>query len=182
LLGHDFATSIAFETAFGQRWIVQVIFLAAILSLLKVFNGNFLASSRLLFALGRKNLIDPRLGQIHPVNQTPSPAIIAVGLATGAATFLGQALIVPITEVGSMASAFGWMAACAAYSRMDRRVTQRAVAACGVAIAGLLVGIKLLPGVPGHFSFYEWVALAGWCALGLIFMRKSAAKPEAEPA
>jgi APA family basic amino acid/polyamine antiporter len=172
LLGHSFATSVAFETAFGQRWIVQIIFLAAILSLLKVFNGNFLAASRLLFALGRKNLIHSRWGQIHPVNQTPGPAIIAIGLVTAATAFCGQALIVPITEVGSMASALGWLAACAAYLRMDRGLTQRVIAACGVAVASLLVAIKLLPGVPGHFSLYEWTAFAAWCVLGFILMQR----------
>ena len=178
LLGHSFATSIAFETAFGQRWVVRLIFLAAILSLLKVFNGNFLAASRMLFALGRRNLIHPRFGKIHPVNQTPGPAILTIGVASAATAFFGQALLVPITEVGSMASAFGWLAACAAYSRMDSRLVQRAVATCGMAVAAVLVLIKLLPGVPGHFSPYEWMALTGWCVLGAMLGRQ---RPRNEP-
>ena len=36
---------------------------AALLSLFKVFNGNFVAASRLLFAMGRRGLVDPRLGR-----------------------------------------------------------------------------------------------------------------------
>jgi hypothetical protein len=93
-------------------------------------------------------------------------------LVTAATAFCGQALIVPITEVGSMASALGWLAACAAYLRMDRGLTQRVIAACGVAVASLLVAIKLLPGVPGHFSLYEWTAFAAWCVLGFILMQR----------
>jgi len=46
----------------------------------------------------------------------------------------------------------------------------------GVAIFGLLVGIamtlmKLLPFVPGHFTAYEWLALAVWIAIGATLHR-----------
>jgi small basic protein len=49
----------------------------------------------------------------------------------------------------------------------------------GVAVFGLLVGIvmllmKIVPLVPGHFTGYEWLALAIWVALGTACMRKQA--------
>jgi hypothetical protein len=42
-----------------------------------------------------------------------------------------------------------------------------------IAMFGLLVAVamammKVIPGVPGHFTVYEWLALAGWIALGAI--------------
>src|SRR6185436_9786146 len=39
-----FATAVAFERAFGSRWLVQLIMLGVLLSLVKIFNGNFLTS------------------------------------------------------------------------------------------------------------------------------------------
>ena len=70
---------------------------AALVSLLKIMNGTFVASSRLLFALGRRGLVSQRVALIHPVNQTPSSAILWVGGATAAAVFLGGAILVPVT-------------------------------------------------------------------------------------
>jgi amino acid transporter len=172
LLGKSFSTAIAFEAAFGSRWIVQVIFVAAILSLLKVFNGNFLATSRLLFALGRKGFIHPKFGEVHSQNHTPGFSILAIGLATAATAFFGQALLVPITEVGSMASALGWLAACSAYCRMTSSNKHLFIAFLGVIVAGTLIAMKLAPGVPGHFSLYEWLTLAGWCLLGLALRQR----------
>ncbi len=169
-----FATAIAFERALGSRWIVNVIFAAALLSLLKVFNGNFVAASRLLFALGRSGLIDARLGRVHESNRTPWVAVACCGLVTAAAALLGEAILIPITEVGSMAPAVGWLAACAAYSRMDQRAGQRAVAALGVFIAFLLILMKILPFVPGHFSGYEYLTLALWASVGLLLKRRAA--------
>jgi basic amino acid/polyamine antiporter, APA family len=167
LTNQKFMTAVAFERAVGSRWIVSVILAAALLSLFKVFNGNLLAASRLLFAMGRRRLVDARVGTVHPRNQTPSVAVTCVGLATAACMFLGDAILVPITEVGSVASAAGWLAACAAYYRMGPAPGRRFVAAIGVLVALLMILMKVFPGIPGHFSGYEWLALAIWSSLGL---------------
>jgi hypothetical protein len=81
--------------------------------------------------------------------------------------FLGDAILVPITEVGSVASAAGWLAACAAYYRMGPAPGRRFVAAMGVLVGLLMILMKTLPGIPGHFSEYEWLALGIWSFLGL---------------
>ena len=84
-LTHEkFMTAVAFERAVGSRWIVSVILTAAILSLFKVFNGNFVAASRLLFALGRRGMVDSRVGTVHASYQTPSAAVLCIGMATAA--------------------------------------------------------------------------------------------------
>jgi amino acid transporter len=144
----------------------MVILTAAMLSLFKVFNGNFVAASRLLFAMGRRGLMDGRIGNVHPRNRTPSTAVLCVGAATAACMFLGDAILVPITEVGSVASATGWLAACAAYYWMRPSAGQRAVAAVGAVVGLLMILMKVLPWVPGHFDRYEWLALGVWIGVG----------------
>jgi len=167
LTSEKFMTAVAFEHAVGSRWIVNLILAAALLSLFKVFNGNFVAASRLVFALGRRGLVDSRLATVHPVNHTPSTAVIWVGLATAASMFLGQAILVPVSEVGSVASAVGWTAACSAHYAMRPARHQRMVAALGVFLGLMMILMKIIPAIPGHFSGYEWLALAIWSAVGL---------------
>jgi len=157
---------VAFERAFGSRWIVDGVLLAALLSLLKIFNGNFIAASRLMFALGRRGLIAAAFARIHERNQTPHVAVLGIGAATALAALLGSAILVPVTEVGSLASAFGWLATCAAYFFLEGAGRARAIAILGMLISGLLIAIKILPAVPGHFTVYEWLALLGWLATG----------------
>jgi APA family basic amino acid/polyamine antiporter len=166
LTGERFMTAVAFEHAVASRWIVRVILAAALLSLFKVFNGNFVAASRLLFAIGRRGLVDRRLGQVHAQNQTPSTAVLWVGAATAACMFLGDAALVPITEVGSVASATGWLGACAAYYRMAKEPRERFIALTGAIVGLLMILMKITPGIPGHFTGYEWLALAGWIGVG----------------
>ncbi len=183
LTSERFATAVAFERAFRNGWIVNIILAAALLSLLKVFNGNFIVGSRLLFALGRGGFVDARLGKVHPSNRTPSAAVLCAGLLTAAAACLGEAILIPITEVGSMASAVGWLATCAAYYRMEtlrpvRSIRQRGIATLGILVGALLILMKLLPFVPGHFTGYEFLALGLWCLAGLMLNWRQRARHE----
>jgi amino acid transporter len=146
---------------------VSLILAAALLSLLKVFNGNLVAASRVLFAMGRRGLVDQRVGEVHPQNQTPSVAVVWVGMATAVCMFLGDAILVPITEVGSVASAIGWLGTCAAYYWMRPKPLERVIAMTGVAVSLLMILMKVVPAIPGHFSSYEWLALGIWSLMGL---------------
>jgi basic amino acid/polyamine antiporter, APA family len=175
LIGAKFMTAVAFQHAIGSHWIVNIILAAALLSLFKCFNGNFVAASRLIFALGRRGMIHRRAGAVHARYQTPFLAVLLVGLATAACMLLGDAILVPITEVGSVACAVGWSATCAAYLALSRKkqdwkqsTPERALAILALLVGTAMVLMKVLPGIPGHFTIYEWIALAGWLAAGAI--------------
>jgi basic amino acid/polyamine antiporter, APA family len=175
LTAEKFMTAVAFENALGSRWIVSVILATALLSLFKVFNGNFVAASRLFFAMGRRGLVEHTVAQIHPRNQTPSVAVIGIGITTAVCMFLGDAILVPVTEVGSVASALGWLAACAAYYQMRPMPRQRFIALVGIVLCILMILMKIVPVVPGHFTAYEWLALAMWILLGVVLNRRQRA-------
>jgi basic amino acid/polyamine antiporter, APA family len=171
LVHEHFATAVAFEHAMGSQLIVKVIMATALFSLVKIFNGNFIAASRLLFGLGRRALADERLAYIHPLNRTPSVAIVCLGVSTALLMFAGESILVPITEVGSLASLLGWMASCASYFRMQPSSVGRLAAVTGIVVTSALLLLKVLPQVPGHFTIYEWIALAVWTGLGLLLRR-----------
>jgi len=134
----------------------------------QAFNANMIASSRLLFAMGRRNLLASKMAYVHPVNQTPSSAVIAVGAATAVAMLLGEAGLVPILEVGAVASAIGWMSGCVSYYFMKPGSLGRAAAIFGILVTSLMVFVKIVPVVPGHFTRYEWMALAIWAIIGVM--------------
>src|SRR3989441_3690180 len=108
-------TEIAFERTFGSHAIAQFILFGAFLSLLKIFNGNFVAATRMLYAMGRRSLVHPSLGRVHAAFGTPVVAVSLMGVLTAAAAMFGDAILVPIAEVGSLAVGVGWLSACAGY-------------------------------------------------------------------
>src|SRR5437773_3803075 len=166
-------TEIAFERTFGSHAIAQLILFGALLSLLKIFNGNFVAATRMLYAMGRRDLVHPSLGRVHAVFGTPVVAIVLMAVLTMGAAMFGDAILVPITEVGSLAVGVGWLSACAAYIARRRRDgygdESAAMAVLGVVVSMAIVLMKIVPGVPGSFTLAEWVAFAAWSAAGLLF-------------
>jgi APA family basic amino acid/polyamine antiporter len=178
LAGEPFMTAVAFERAIGSRWIVRIILSAALLSLFKVFNGNFVAATRLFFAMGRRGLVDSRVARVHERNQTPATAVLSIGLATAGGMFLGSAILVPISEVGSVASAAGWLAACSAYFWMRPPLRDRMIAGLGAIVGLAMLLMKMLPFIPGHFSAGEWLALGAWILLGAFLRTQRRGDPQ----
>jgi basic amino acid/polyamine antiporter, APA family len=181
LIGKRFATAIAFEQGLDSHWPVRVILVMALFGLFQCFNGNFIASSRLLFAFGRRQTIPSAFGIVHKNFQTPSVAVLSIGAATIAGLFLGDALLVPVTEVGSMASAFGWLMACVSFWVIEPRTRMRVISSLGILVSLLLFAMKLFPFFPGHFSLSEWIALGLWLAVGLMLHTLRQSTPTVSP-
>jgi basic amino acid/polyamine antiporter, APA family len=194
LLGKRFATAIAFEHGLGKHWPVQLILVMALFGLFQCFNGNFAASTRMLFAFARRGTLAPRFSAIHEKFSTPSAAVIAITVGTLLAVLLGDSILVPVTEVGSMASALGWLAAClsfwlvesrsprdhsepAAATSRARKIATRAITALGICVSLLLLLMKLIPAFPGHFTQAEWIALSIWLVIGAILHRRPTSAP-----
>ena len=163
----QFPTALAFETALRAHWIVVLIMISALLALLQAFNANLVASSRMIFAMGRRELLYTKLAKVHPRNQTPSTAILAIGLASIAAMLLGEAALIPILNVGAVASAVAWMAGCGSYWCMKPNLRGRIAAGFGILVTTAMILGKIVPLVPGHFTRYEWCALLIWFAIGV---------------
>jgi amino acid transporter len=166
LVGARFATAVAFERVGAGGVLLTLIFVSALVSMVKVANGNFVAGSRLIFGMARAGLIARPLASVHPARQTPWLAVIAVGVFTAATALMGDHLLISVTEVGSLASALGWLIACGSFVRLASTAKDRAVATAGALISLTFVLLKVLPWVPGAFSRGEYLALALWIATG----------------
>src|SRR5262249_49169317 len=145
-------TEVAFERTFGSHAIAQLILFGAFLSLLKIFNGNFVAATRMLYAIGRRDLVHPSLGRIHAVFGTPLVAIGLMSALTVVAAMFGDAILVPITEVGSLAVGVGWLSACAAYLARRDRHESATMAVAGAAVSAAIILMEVRPQGPGRFT------------------------------
>jgi amino acid transporter len=175
LVANHLGTDAAFARAFGGPWVARLMLGGALLSLLKVFNGNFVAATRLVYALGRRGLVSPALGAVNPELGTPAFAIALVTLLTAVGPFLGDAVLVPISEVGAGVAAVGWLAACAAFLALTRHSADRsgrAFAVAGALVSLSIIVMKVIPTVPGSFDRPEWIALGSWCVLGVLLRHR----------
>jgi amino acid transporter len=169
-----FATAYAFEKAFGWPWLVRLMLFGAFLSLLKVFNGCFLAATRLLYAMGRRNLLGGQLGAVDELRQTPTVAILLVGGFTALASFLGYAILDPIGEIGSLAAALAWMATCLAYccgAAGEITWKGRLLGSCGVLVSLAFAAIVARSMAQNEMAWSLWTTAAAWTLLGIVLWK-----------
>ena len=58
----------------------------------------------------------------------------------------------------------------------------RTAAVFGIILTSIMILVKLVPLVPGHFTWHEWVALAIWGVLGTAIHRSRNQSPSEEVA
>jgi len=110
---------------------------------------------------------------VHPRFLTPYVAIAFVSALTVVGALLGDAALVPISELGALAIAVGWLVACVCFLKgvsWETAPPSRpaiVTAQLGGFVAGGMVLMKLLPFVPGHMTWLETACLAAWMLLGL---------------
>lgn len=170
----SFGTAVAFERAFDSKLIGRIIFAGAVLSLFKVFNGNFVAATRLIYGMAKRSMLRDGLAGVHARYLTPHIAVAIAATLTVLGALLGEAVLIPITEVGSLAVAIGWFASCLAYllgagwtGGLRPRSRDIWIARLGALVALALILMKLVPFVPGSLRLPEYVALAIWFAIGI---------------
>ncbi|MEE2790210.1 MAG: amino acid permease, partial [Acidobacteriota bacterium] len=154
---------------------VTLLAVAVVAAVATGLNGFYMATSRLLFSMGRARLLPGWFSRVHSVHGTPTNAIVFTAVVSLVAPWFGRQVLSWIVDMSALGTAFGFAYTCvAAYAVAKTRSTSGAtwdrMAAAGG--AGLAVGFVLLlcvPGMPAFMALPSWVALSVWVALGLLF-------------
>ncbi len=163
---------------------VALLSVAVVTAIFTGINGFFMASSRLLFSMGRARLLPAWFGTIDPIRGTPRNALLFTGAASLLAPWFGREVIVWVVDMAAVGTACGYLYTCLAALSVTHRPRERVEAVFGALLSAGFLVLLLVPGMPGFMAFPSWIALAGWIALGALFYirraREFAAIPDAE--
>ncbi len=169
------ATSAVFEAAFGFVWAAKLVIFAALLGLVSTLNGMYVASSRLLFSLGRGGMLPRWFAGVHPVHHTPQNALLFVGVISLVGPFVGKFALSPIVNTSSFVFTVALAVTCAASIRLrktakDLKRPYRAPTSAlyaGAVISVLLLLLMILPQSPGQLGNLEFFIVAVWVVAGV---------------
>ena len=168
------ATGTTVRTSLGSFG-VTLLTISVVAAVVTGINGFYMATSRLLFSMGRAQLLPAWFSRIHPVHGTPANAVVFTAAVSLLAPWFGRQVLSWVVDMSALGTAFGFTYTCLAAYVVARTggtaviTWDRIAAACG---AGLAVGFVLLlcvPGMPAFMAPPSWVALSVWVALGLLF-------------
>ncbi|MDZ7543074.1 amino acid permease, partial [Clostridium perfringens] len=158
----------------------KIMMVIAVMGPLGPMNSFFAASSRILLAMGRKEQLPSKFAKIDEKTGTPKVANVLMAILTIIGPFLGKNMLVPLTNVSSLAFIFACFMASVACLRM--RMTEPYLkrpykvpggkvgiyAACLTAL--IIIALLVLPMSPASLNAGEWSIVIIWLLLGMIFM------------
>ena len=179
-------TAAVFESALGYTWAAKLVLFTAFLGLVSTLNGVYVASSRLLFSMGRGGMLPHWFAAVHAEHHTPRNALLFVGAISFAGPFVGKLALSPIVNSSSFAFTVAMTVTCFSAIRL-RRTSPRlerpfraptAALSAGAFMAVALLVLMLAPGSPGRLGGLETMIVLVWTVAGLLgFLRRTYTHP-----
>jgi amino acid transporter len=181
LVGLNLPVAEVFTTAYNFPVLTKLVLIAALLGNFTAWNGVIVCGSRVLFALGRAQIIWNGFGNVHPVFHSPATSVIFVGVVATLGVFLGRGAIIPIVNLASACFALGYLLICLGVLKLRRERPEHerpyrvpgGVVTAGLALAGSVFMLFLSlyqPYVDAKGSFpLEWACFIAWGVLGALF-------------
>lgn len=180
LLGRPLATAAAVEALLPHRLLAIAVLSAAVLSVVRLWNGVTLWATRLLMAQSRAGFLPAWMSATNARHGSPTLAVLFVALCTAAGSLLGAGAIIPVVDMASLCLAgilvFACIAALRARAAHPTAMPYATVggaatliyALCGsAAMCAFMIADPLLRR-PGRIPL-EWIVTAAWLGLGLLY-------------
>ena len=163
-----FPTARVLAIASGKTWMEQAVTIVAMASLFKCFNGSLLAASRTAWAMSLDGLLPPSIGKLD-ARQVPRRVLSLLCLTTVGLTALGNGVLGPLVELGSLGFLMSWaIASLAGIKKFGG--TLNAVSWVSLVVCLILIGGLVHEWLSHAGAIPIWVAFAAWLLAGMAFL------------
>jgi APA family basic amino acid/polyamine antiporter len=176
----------------GLGFVGKFLLFAAMCGIISTLNSFFISTTRIMVGMSRKGQLPAAFAKIHPTHGTPLYATILVGALTLIGPFFGENLLVPLTNVVSLALITAcFLVSCAAmklrFSEPNLKrpyKTPGGLFGIGLAIlaSGAVLLLIIIPTSPSALDWpLEWLIVLVWVAIGIVirfFQRKKSVSSE----
>jgi amino acid transporter len=173
------ATGTAVEQLMGQTGLI-LLGLALMAAVLTGIIGFYMASSRLIYSIGRAYAIPQWFSTIHPTYKTPSNAILFVMIISLIAPWFGRQVLLWIVDMASIGAAIGYFYTSASTFYLLIKEKSKSIlkwfSLLGAILSLGFVFLLIIPSMPTYLVIESRIALLAWIILGTIFYLFSAKK------
>ncbi len=147
--------------------------MAAVLS---GMNGFFMASTRLLFSMGRSKFLPNFFAELHPTHNTAWKSVIFILVFTLLVPWFGRAALLWIVDMSALGTALAYLFTCAtAYKYLDQNPSTnnaflgKIICLIGATTSIICFILLIYPSSPAAISTPSWITLYAWVGLGILF-------------
>ncbi|MEM9989839.1 MAG: APC family permease, partial [Pseudomonadota bacterium] len=177
LLGSDLPVQAAVVAATGSEWVGRLVLVAGLLGLISTWNAFVYGGSRMLFALGRSEIVFPTFGHLGEKSHTPVRAILLLSLLGIVGGLFGKSAILPLVDTGAIVFSLAYLGVCLALLKF--RLAKKKISGEPVSLVLPLVGVSssfFILGAALYFAVLnrawllplEFIVLGSWIIIGVI--------------
>ena len=173
----------AMSAVFSSTVAGKLMTLVGIGALLTSWSAFVIGASRVVFAMADSGLLPESLATVHPEYNTPSRAIVLIGVLSMAAPWFGGNFVSSIINAGSLGIVLAWFTVALSFvalrykePEMERPFKLPAGYAFGIAAMAVTVFFIALymPGAPSALLWpREWMIVLAWVVLGTVLFALS---------
>ena len=167
--GREASVAYAIQTYMtGYGWLATFVTIAILAGFSSVILVMLLGQSRVFYSMSRDGLVPKVFSDVHPRFRTPWKSNMLFFLLTAAfAAFVPGDIVGEMTSIGTL---FAFMLVCAGVwiLRIQRPDIPRAFRTPAVPVVATL-GILVCGAMIFGLGWTNWLRLAAWLALGLVF-------------
>lgn len=163
------------DQIFG-RWGGVALTVPVLAGILTGMNGFFMATTRLLFSMGRSKFLPSFFATVHPVYNTAWKSVAFTLVLTLIVPWFGRAALSWIVDMSAIGTALAYLFTClTAYKYLGRTREApesgwgRPVCLVGAATSLVCFILLIFPESPAAISVPSWVTLYAWVGLGCLF-------------
>ena len=149
-----------------------------LLGILTSWNAFFVGASRLLFGMGRAQMLPKVFSQVHAQFQTPTFSILFITACSLVAPFLGRKALVWVANAASLGVVVGYFLVSLSFVRLRRREPEMprpyrvrfgGFVGAGAVLFTLGFILLYLPMSPSALLWpYEWGIVLVWAGMGTV--------------
>lgn len=178
---HAWATGWIADQVFGRFGGVALT-IPVLAGILTGMNGFFMATTRLLFSMGRSKFLPNFFASVHPRYNTPWKSVLFTLVLCLLVPWFGRAALGWIVDMSSIGTALAYLFTCLTalkYLNTHNRVAEarwgKPVCVIGALTSVICFFLLIFPSSPAAISVPSWIMLFIWIGLGGLFFlnRKS---------
>lgn len=177
--GTGLVTADAMAAAFHSTIMAKVLILAGMCGILTSWNSFMIGGSRAMYSMAESYMIPRFFTKLHPKTNSPYIAIIVVGLLSVLAPFAGRKMLVWVVDAGNFGCILAYCMVALSFLILHVKEPNmvrpyqvkhwKLVGIIAVLMSGIMIMLYILPGTGVTLAPQEWLMVAGWSALGVVF-------------
>lgn len=176
---HAWATGWVADQVFG-RFGGIVLTIPVLAGILTGMNGFFMATTRLLFSMGRSKFLPNFFAAVHPRYETPFKSVLFTLALCLVVPWFGRAALGWIVDMSAIGTALAYLFTnLTAYKYLSQNPSVpesgwgKPVCVIGAMTSVICFCLLIFPASPAAISVPSWIMLYAWVALGgLFFMQR----------